>query len=129
MRGRALRILLLVFEALWLNVMVPGHQRGVVPLPGEKRAVCEAQATDSCDCPTAQPSAPPKEKGRGDPAKRCAICYFAARLCTPPVIDLTLPPLRLIELLPFPAPDARESDQFVPTYYGRGPPPAHANLT
>ena len=123
MCGRCFRILLLLFEALWLNVIVPGHQRGAVPLPGEKCAACEAQVADCCPDHSTDPAPPAKEKGRGDPAQHCAICYFAARLCVPSVIDLSPPPLRLVEQLPFPAPHTRDAAPFIPSYYERGPPP------
>lgn len=126
MHSRAFRVALLVFEALWLTVIVPGHQRGIVRLPGENCPACEAQ-TAAPDCCQKQP-APVGHKPAGDPAQHCAICYFAARLCTPPVIDLSPPPLRLVASLPVPAAHARESFPILPTYDGRAPPagPEHS---
>lgn len=124
MHSRAFRVALLVFEALWLNVIVPGHQRGIVRLPGESCPACEAdtRVRECCHTQTTKESVPAKHNPAGDPAQHCAICYFAARLCTPPVIDLSPPPLRLAEQLPFPAAHIRESSQVFPTYYGRAPP-------
>lgn len=127
MRWRGLRIALLVFEAVWLNAIVPGHRRGVVALPGESCGLCQEAASTERACCTHHVSsrpAPKDDPGKGDPAKHCAICYFAARLCTPPVVDLTPPPLRLVGQLPFPNPQSRDSVDFIPTYYGRGPPTA-----
>ena len=124
MHSRAFRFALLLFEALWLNVIVPGHQRGAVPLPGESCAACQVQVADRecCSHHSQQKTTPAKEKGRGDPAQHCAICYFAARICPPPVIDLTPPPLRLVEQLPVPTAHTRKSFEVLPTYYGRAPP-------
>jgi hypothetical protein len=127
MCGRGFRILLLVFEALWLNVIVPGHHRGAVPLPGEECAACQTQVADCC--PEHSGHRAPPAKPRGDPAQHCAICYFSARLCPPPAIDFSPPPLRLIAQLPFPAPHIRDAAPFIPSYYGRAPPQARLHLT
>ena len=114
MRSRALRILLLVFEALWLNVLVPGHRRGVVPLPGERCVACEPA---NRRCPADRGPSKPV-----DPAAHCAICYFAARLSPPPAVDLAPPrPQMLCAAEPTP-PHVRAAIPFLPTYDGRGPP-------
>ena len=126
MGSRGFRVALLVFEAVWLNAIVPGHRRGIVPLPGENCNLCQLQPAEAACClHHKRPNPARKEdQGKGDPAKHCAICYFAARLCTPPVIDLTPPPLRLAGELPFPIPQSRDSAEYTPAYYGRGPPTA-----
>jgi hypothetical protein len=88
-RHRWLRIAILVFEAFWLNVLVPGHQRGCVALPG-------AQAVAACPlCDSATPAAHSKSHTPVDRSGTCAICFFAAHLSVPPTIDLSLPPLQL----------------------------------
>ena len=120
MRSRALRILLLVFEALWLNVIVPGHRRGAVPLPGEKCVACEPPKDDCC--PEASGSTKSTPSKPVDPAAHCAICYFAARLSPPPVIDFTPPRPQVVGLAQVPPPIARPSVPFLPTYDGRAPP-------
>lgn len=124
MRCRALRLVLVVFEALWLNVIVPGHQRGAVALPGEPCATCEQQVATGEPCCDNQPVGKHPDKPRKDPAQHCAICYFAARLSTPVVIDLTPPPLRLLEVRPPAAGEAHTRLTPVLTYDGRGPPVA-----
>jgi len=111
-----MRVLLLAFEALWLNVVVPGHRRGAVPLPGERCAACSAHAT----CPSS--GGPDRPAPPGDPAAHCAICYFAARLSPPPVVDFTPPKPQLLCAAPVPAPRPRPQVPFLPTYDGRGPP-------
>jgi len=123
MRWRTLRIALLLFQALWLNVIVPGHQRGVVALPGERCAACERPERSTSECCDMKEGGkredvPPK----GDPALHCAICYFAARVTPPDYVDLTPPPLRFSHQVPVPTAEIRTSIELVPTYEGRGPP-------
>jgi hypothetical protein len=115
-------ILLLLFEAVWLNVILPGHTRGAVALPGPATPVetcggcCAAKPAE--DSPP-QKSAPSKER-----AARCAICAFAARLTTPTSIDLRLPPLARLEIAPLPEPVSILSHRPHATHYGRAPPTA-----
>ena len=123
MRWRTLRITLLLFQALWLNVIVPGHTRGQVALPGESCDTCERRvAVDTC-CEM-EPGGKPREApaSKGDPALHCSICFFAARVTAPEYVDLTPPALRFAHLAPVPTADIRTSVAVVPTYDGRGPP-------
>jgi hypothetical protein len=121
MRGRAFRIALLLVQAVWLNVVVPGHRRGIIALPGEGCEACAVAAAPHPCCQShgqsQQPAAPAK-----DPANHCLICYFAARLTPPPVVDLTPPPLRLAESLSPPAAHIITACPPIPTYDGRAPP-------
>jgi hypothetical protein len=123
MLRRALRLAFVLFQALWLNVIVPGHQRGAVALPGEPCRACEPQATTAGPCCDDAPARRNPDQPHRDPARHCAICYFAARVLPPVVVDLTPPPLRLLEVRPVPAPPIRILIPFHPTYDGRGPPP------
>ena len=124
MRWRTLRIAFLLFQALWLNVIVPGHQRGVVALPGESCASCEqSDGSDSKCCEMEQAGKRQDTPApKGDPALHCAICYFAARVTPPEYIDLTPPPLRFAHQAPIPVAEIRTSIAVVPTYDGRAPP-------
>jgi hypothetical protein len=120
-RGRTFRIALLVFQALWLNVIVPGHRRGMVSLPGEAPLPCHAVAAKPC-CGSSHPASHDKPDHAGDPALHCGICYFAARVTPTPPIHLAPEPLRLLEVLrPEPTP-ARTTVAFIPSYDGRAPP-------
>jgi len=123
MRATWLRILILLFEALWLNAIVPGHQRGMVPLPGES---CEtmgmagpSSARACCEHRSDGRSTPIQH---GDPAQHCAICYFAARLTVPPPIDFAPRPTALVERVKQTAPVIAVSLAVPATYDGRGPP-------
>jgi hypothetical protein len=94
MHGRSVRIALLAYQALWLCVIVPGHTRGIVVLPGTSRdAACCHAPGKSTPCNS---DAPKRQQN-------CAICAFAARLSPAIAIDLTPPPLELLrrEVPPF----------------------------
>lgn len=124
MRYRPGHLALLIFQAVWLNLILPGHTRGVVSLPGcaSGASVKQGESAGCCTGPARHgPSdAPPKPT---DSAARCAVCAFAARLTLPPVIDLTLAELGLLERL---APEQAAnliSIKSIATYDGRAPPP------
>ena len=122
MRLRPFHLALLAFQVLWLNVIVPGHTRGIVKLPGSP-----ADAPQSCPmCDAAKAATPTKgtdgTKGKGDPVDGCAICFFAAHLATPPVIDLAPPPLGLAERLDPPAETQRPDCRPIGTHRSRAPP-------
>jgi hypothetical protein len=110
--GRALRIVLLVFEALFLNVIVPGHTRGIIQLPGSKSVV------SCCECQCSKEKQTP-QKNR---AENCAICNFAARVTIPPAIDFAPPPTGLVEILPPPVCEKIQIVPLPPAYLGRAPP-------
>src|SRR5436305_12525362 len=103
MRSRAVRVAMIVFQAVWLNAVLPGHTRGVVTLPGgaEDCSSCAAPASAGAGhcCPGdgARRGQPPMAPGR---AGRCALCHLAARLTIPPAIDLRPPALQLAEVRP-----------------------------
>jgi hypothetical protein len=126
-RSRHFRVAMLVFQFVWLNVIVPGHRRGVVALPGGHCAACEEGAARN-----SQPTCPSDSKsGRhlpGDPAAHCAICFFAARLSPAVAYDFTHPPLRLSGFVPQTAIPIVHCPEFSLTYYGRAPPTSHANV-
>ena len=123
MLGRALRIALLVFEAVWLNAVVPGHTRGIVRLPGTDCQACESAAQHDGCCMDEQGGKPaaPRHKS-GDPAAHCAICHFAARVTAPPFVDFTPPPMARVGSVPrFGSPVICSPTPLTP-YDGRAPP-------
>ncbi len=131
MRSRALRIAILLFQAMWLNVIVPGHTRGVVALPGEQCSNCQSAlalirapfccaARQGVGRETPHRSVPPSR----DPAQHCAICHFAARLSLPIAVDLTLPPLAFAGFVPQQRAEHVAHICFRATYDSRGPPHA-----
>jgi hypothetical protein len=87
-----------VFQTIWLNVIVPGHQRGIVQLPGSHSSCPDC----CCNCRNG-PAESNHPKNGNAPAPKpagCAICFFAAHLSIPPVVDFTLPPHRLLGAVP-----------------------------
>jgi len=122
-RSRRFRVAFLLFQFLWLNVIVPGHRRGIVTLPGMECATCADSASHAdhacCASDHKTPQPIPVDK-----ANCCAICFFAARLSPTVAVDFTHPPLRLIGVCHIAAPAINHSPDFASTYLGRAPPSA-----
>jgi len=117
---------LLVFQVIWLNVIVPGHTRGVVTLAGAPTAEesCHPVAKTKC-CPSKAGRAGEESEPPVDDDERkanCAVCYFAARMAPPPAVDLLPSPLEIVRLASPALPESVDSLETLPTYYGRGPP-------
>jgi hypothetical protein len=123
MRRRPTAMLVLVFQAFFLNIVVPGHTRGIITITGRSTvsglgdfgcgACCQSHSPgDSKQAPTSKDRA------------NCAICFLAAHYTPPPVIDFRLTLFGLAAILPFPKPLAVQPAEFPPTYYACGPPQA-----
>jgi hypothetical protein len=122
--GRITNVLLIIFQALLLNVVVPGHTRGMVTVAGTARSDLSLRdlAGGTRCCPTHK-GGHQDQKKQTTPEERsnCAFCFVAARFTPPPIIDLT-PPLRLAGWVAPPVPAARPAMPFIPFYDGRAPP-------
>ena len=97
MHWRFGRIIFIAFQAVWLNVLIPGHTRGCMLLPGSQceDSICHlAHGGDVKPCceHSKQPATPAK-------TQNCAICNLAANLVTPPPFQLILPPLVLLHFI------------------------------
>lgn len=92
-RFRCVSFAVLLFQALWLNVIIPGHQRGIVQLQTTAAAPCPAFCCDNAAAKDGNPAAPEQR------AKNCAICFFAAHVSLPPVFTFDHPPLGLLQRL------------------------------
>src|SRR5262245_34256916 len=114
---RAAIIALVIFQSLWLNVILPGHTRGAIALPGY-----EATSTASHGCCTPQDHDSRDRQKPTDRAARCAVCFFAVRLTLPDAIDLNPAALGLAGDAPDESHDAIASIDLRLTYLGRGPP-------
>lgn len=120
---RAFCMTFVVYQALFLNVFIPGHKRGMVQLPGPQAVMpccCCGMADDAGSKNT------PTDKEKENRAENCAICAFAARLTIPPTIDLTLPPLARLGVIEDASPRLIEIPAFPLRYHGRAPPVASA---
>lgn len=99
-RKPLLNLVCLAWTAVWMGVLAPGHERGVVQLPGGP--ACAVSATEApadrphacCSRPADTEDAPP-----ADPASNCAVCRLLATLDAPPTIDLSVPPPTLLPWL------------------------------
>lgn len=122
LRSRWGLLLLLLQQAIFFNVIIPGHTRGAITLDGNH----SGQSIRACCCEEPEAAESSSNQKKHAPSQRdrqnCAICNFAARVTPPPAISLTLPELGLLSLLPLPPPATVVAADFTPTYYGRGPP-------
>jgi hypothetical protein len=125
MSSRALRIAILLFEAVWLNIIVPGHTRGIVAFRSgtDDCPICPACATRST-CPCCAGKVPAGSPRNPTPVDRsnCAICQFMASLSLPPVYDYRPAAMQPLELLPIPQPPSRMSVTLIDGDHCRGPP-------
>lgn len=116
MLWRAARAAFILYLFVLFDVVLPGHTRGAVTLPGTKGALpacCMARL--GADSKSGQAPTPQQQA-------HCAICFFAARVCQPVTYDFHLTELRLREVLPFPVAYDVVSTSFHATYRGRAPP-------
>lgn len=121
----------ILWLALWFGVIVPGHKRGLVLLPGGNDTppattasdkpcpLAAVMATNGSCCPSSSPS---KAPAPGTPVTHCAICYLTGVLDVPPTPDLAHKPLELLQLLAWPTPEVVISAATTHTHPGRAPP-------
>jgi hypothetical protein len=113
-------ILLVIFEALWLNVILPGHTRGMVTMPC---CACECSAAPAGACPhCCEASGAPHKPTPADRAN-CALCFFAAHLSIPPTIDMSAPKLRFLNYVGAESAKHLFARQVILPFDGTGPPP------
>ena len=125
MRSRSLNIAVLVFTAAWFAVVLPGHQRGVVKLPGADASPGYTSGPQCALCewtggePGANDDAPPSRR----PApSHCALCQLIAVLDAPPITNLDAPVAGLAEVLTVSLPDRTGLSEPPHVYLGRAPP-------
>ncbi len=115
LRSRPAAAVLLVYQALFLNVFLPAHTRGAVTLDGRHAAACCCEA----DVPrSGKPPAVPSGRDRD----HCAVCQFAAGLTPVLYLRTTLAASALLGRLPLPPPPVTVSLDRIPTYFACGPP-------
>lgn len=117
----------IVWLSLWFGIVVPGHERGQIVLPGyQPPSHCGADAgepppraarSDCCPAPGNDDSKRP-----GGPVERCAICYIVATLTVPLPIDLAPRPTARAGLVAQHRPDRPTTSPPTPPYLGRAPP-------
>jgi hypothetical protein len=123
---RAAIISLVIFEAIWLNVIIPGHTRGAVTMP----CGCGGESPVAAACPfcavekTAEKTAEKTGHHVPTPADRehCALCFFAAHLSIPPVLDLDAPKLRFLNYVGAQSSKHLFAREVILPFDGTGPP-------
>jgi hypothetical protein len=115
-RFRPVHLFLLIFQALWLNVIVPGHTRGIVQLPNAGHSCPACCCEQSAQTKNQKPAAPTNPPGN------CAICFFAAHLSIPPKIDLSLTRLDFLHRLDAIVMEDRIARIALSPFNSRGPP-------
>ena len=119
---RAVRWCFIIFQCVWLNAVLPGHTRGVVTLPGTTDAQASRVEAHAC-CAGATKSDSHDQRGPTPKQRdRCAVCFFAAHMATPPPALAPPAALGLSEILPVHAPATARSLDHRFAYLGRGPP-------
>jgi hypothetical protein len=113
-RFRPGHLALIAFQIVWLNVILPGHTRGIVTLPDGSGSM-----HGSC-CPTA-PAGKQDQPTERD-KQNCAVCFFAARVTPAPAPDIYLPRLGYVETLEIPRPEKAMIAALPASYHGRAPP-------
>ena len=125
MRSRSLNIAVLVFTAAWFAVVLPGHQRGVVRLPGSDAS---RSYTSGSQCALCQWTGGGTSRDEdGSPSRRpapshCALCQLIAVLDAPPITNLDAPVAGLAEVLTVSRPDRTGLNDRPRVYLGRAPP-------
>ena len=118
-----LRLAVLIWFAGWLVLVMPGHKRGIVQMPGgqsEQAAASCCEPQPSCCTPAESPQSPPRPT---DPAKHCAICFLKAHLTNPPPVTLYTPFLGELDELAFQVAASVADAQAAPKRVrGRAPP-------
>ncbi|QOV88271.1 hypothetical protein [Humisphaera borealis] len=131
---RFLTILVLLQQAAWLLVILPGHQRGAMAVAGTtinetatKGGSCVVEKRHSC-CDTSA-SSPAGTGGKSsqseNPLKKlshCAVCHIAVRLTPAPPPDFVPSPTGLVERLSPSGPGAIASIHIALPYDATGPP-------
>ncbi len=111
------------FQTLWLLFVLPGHTRGLISWVQPKTVSDPTHAqVDSCCAVRVSTDVPPDGKPTREQQKNCAVCYYVVGLMPPPVMDLSIPDLGLLTILPLIAPHDRAEQEHLLTYYACGPP-------
>lgn len=132
-RSKTARILALVWVLAWFGIILPGHQRGAVRLPGLGSDSAEAEANGATASSTGGKPCPLciTTPGEGEPGDErtvpvrggcCAICQFMATLTTPPVFTFDPPDSYLLDLLAEREVAGLHDVCELPTRRSRGPP-------
>ena len=102
----------ILFQFVWLNIVLPVHTRGIVTV---------GESCDAGSCCAHKVDKSHKTPTRED-QKHCAICAFAAALSIPPAFDSTLDLLGPGRLADIRQPDLVQVVRIALTVHERAPP-------
>jgi hypothetical protein len=117
---KAFIFLIVAFQALWMNVLLPGHTRGLITVAGFQEHPA-GKAAHAC-CAADEGAGRKSDRPSKERVANCAICAFAAHLSTPPVVEFAVGPGELLCVLPEPGARSATTPELVLAYMGRGPP-------
>jgi hypothetical protein len=134
-RSNLLRLVVLTWFSGWLLLVMPGHTRGVVSLPGAEVAASAEADSSCCDtrtscCERVSPCCDANAESEGDttpkpidPAKHCAICFLKSHLTDAPPAVLYTPYLGELDELAYHCESSVLDDRSAPLRTrGRAPP-------
>jgi len=113
-------VALLVYQAVFLNVLLPGHTRGAITLDGKHTPAC-------CAGDPKPPAGAPAVPSRRD-RDRCAVCQFAIGLTPVLFFRTTLDGLGLLRRMTAAPRLAVCPLELIPTYLACGPPLSPAQV-
>ena len=126
MHSRLFRILFLGFLCLWLGIIVPGHERGQIVLPGTPRntaikscCVLRGGSLTKLDF-NRQPT--DKQRPTREDRKRCALCQLIATLQVARPSLLAFLPMGLLAIIPAQRSLGIAHYPYIGPVMGRGPP-------
>jgi hypothetical protein len=107
-----------LYVLAWFGVVVPGHTRGMLTMPGG--AGDSPSVRGSCCAASPEPEQPCKPTR--DQQRRCAVCYVAANYTVPVVHAFDLDPADWVAITNVAAQAQLESLDFPAPYWPVGPP-------
>ena len=113
------RGILAIYVLLWFNVVVPGHTRGMLTMPGGKGS--EKSGVESC-CSSRSAGPNKDHKPTREQQRRCAVCYVAATYSVPVVLAIDLRPAERVAIANVAALAQVRSIEFPAPYWPIGPP-------
>jgi hypothetical protein len=116
---RIARAIFALYVVAWFNVVVPGHTRGLLTMPGGSDRAQTSGKSCCAGCPT---DSNQPQKPTPDQKRRCAVCYVAANYTVPVVYFLDLNPADCVEVANLAAVAQVCSLDFPAPYWPVGPP-------
>ena len=115
---RFARAILALYVLVWFTVVVPGHTRGILTMPGEPQAQSGAAAC----CASTSTDSNKNKKPTPDQQRRCAVCFVAANYTVPVVFTFDPEPAECVAVANLAALAQVFSIDFPTPFWPVGPP-------